>query len=115
MSTRTGPTYLDALSLLSEVADELVVRSVRDTHDAWADRFGGYPGRTIASAVCAGLGLGLRAASAGFGRLADTGVGPRLEDTPRGRFVSSAWAIGSRTQRRGSFDVESTAPSTLLP
>lgn len=90
MSTRTGPTYLDALSLLSEVADELVVRSVRDTHDAWADRFGGYPGRTIASAVYAGLGLGFRAASAGFGRLADTGVGPRLEDTPRGRFVSSA-------------------------
>ncbi|HEU5038530.1 MAG TPA: alpha/beta hydrolase [Nocardioides sp.] len=90
MATRTGPTYLDALSLLSEVADELVVRSVRDTHDAWADRFGGYPGRGIATAVCAGLGLGLRAASAGLGRLADSGVGPGLEDTPRGRFVSSA-------------------------
>ena len=27
-----GPTVLDALSLLAEVADELVVRSVRDTH-----------------------------------------------------------------------------------
>ncbi|WP_395694514.1 lipase family alpha/beta hydrolase [Nocardioides sp.] len=85
-----GPTYLDALSLLTEVADELVVRSVRDTHDAWAGRFGGYPGRGIASAVCAGLGLGLRAASAGLGRLADTGLGAPLEETPRGRFVSSA-------------------------
>lgn len=90
MATRTGPTYLDALSLLSEVADELVVRSVRDTHDAWADRFGGYPGRGIATAVCAGIGLGLRAASSGLGRLAETDLGPRLEDGPRGRFVSSA-------------------------
>jgi pimeloyl-ACP methyl ester carboxylesterase len=89
MST-TGPTCLDALSLLSEVADELVVRSVRDTHDAWADRFGGYPGRPIASAVLGGLGLGFRAASAGLARLAETGIGPRLDDVPHGRFVSSA-------------------------
>jgi pimeloyl-ACP methyl ester carboxylesterase len=87
---RTGPGVLDALSLLSEVADELVVRSVRDTHDAWADRFGGYPGRTITSAVYGGMSLGLRAASAGLGKVAGTGVGPRLEDGPRGRFVSSA-------------------------
>ena len=88
--TRTGPGVLDALSLLSEVADELVVRSARDTHDAWADRFGGYPGRTITSAVYGGVSLGLRAASAGLGKVAGTGVGPRLEDGPRGRFVSSA-------------------------
>src|SRR5690349_22446446 len=90
MTSASGPTYLDALSLLSEVADELVVRSVRDTHDAWADRFGGYPGRAVASAVCAGVGLGLRATSTGLGRLAGTGVGPQLEDGPRGRFVSAA-------------------------
>ena len=88
--TRTGPTYLDAFSLLSEVADELVVRSIRDTHDAWADRFGGYPGRTITSAVYAGVGLGFRAAATGLDKVAATGVGPRLEDGPRGRFVSSA-------------------------
>ncbi|MBI2245615.1 MAG: alpha/beta hydrolase [Nocardioides sp.] len=90
MSSPSAPTYLDALSLLSEVADELVVRSVRDTHDAWAGRFGGYPGHTVTSAVCGGVGLGLRAASAGLARVAETGVGPRLEDGPRGRFVSSA-------------------------
>ncbi|MGB0099914.1 MAG: hypothetical protein WBP61_06500 [Nocardioides sp.] len=90
MTTRTGPGYLDALSLLSEVGDGLVVRSLRDTHDAWADRLGGYPGRGITSAVYAGVGLGLRAASVGLGRVADTGVGPRLEDGARGRFVSSA-------------------------
>lgn len=90
VSTPPAPTYLDALSLLSEVADELVVRSVRDAHDAWADRFGGYPGQAVTSAVCGGLGLGLRAASAGLARVAETGVGPRLEDGRRGRFVSSA-------------------------
>ncbi|MEP9361760.1 hypothetical protein ABLE68_02260 [Nocardioides sp. CN2-186] len=88
--TRTGPTYLDAFSLLSEVADELVVRSIRDTHDAWAHRFGGYPGRTITRGVYAGAGLGLRAAAAALDKVAATGVGPRLEDGPRGRFVSSA-------------------------
>ncbi len=85
-----APTWIDALSLLSHVADDLVVRSVRDTHDAWADRFGGYPGRGIADAVHGGLGLGLRAASAALGKVAETGVGPRLEAGPRGRFVSSA-------------------------
>lgn len=90
MTTTPGPTYLDALSLVTEVADQLVVRSVRDTHDAWAARLGGYPGRTITSAVYAGVGLGLRAASFGLGRAADTELGPRLEDGPRGRFVSSA-------------------------
>jgi len=83
-----GPTYLDALSLLTEVADGLVVRSVRDTHDAWADRFGGYPGRPITTAVYAGVGLGLRATSYGLAKVG--ALGPGLEDGPRGRFVSSA-------------------------
>lgn len=90
MGTSGGPTYLDALSLVAEVADELVLRSVRDTHDAWADRFGGYPGRPITAAAYAGAGLGLRAASAGLRRAAESDRGPRLEDGPRGRFVSSA-------------------------
>jgi pimeloyl-ACP methyl ester carboxylesterase len=90
MRAATGPSVLDALSLATQVADELVLRSVRDTHDAWADRFGGYPGRGIASAVYAGTGLGLRAASYGLGRVAATGAGPRLEEGPRGRFVNAA-------------------------
>ena len=38
MTTAPGPTVLDAASLLCEVADELVVRTVRDTHTAWVDR-----------------------------------------------------------------------------
>lgn len=107
------PGVLDALALLSEVVDELVVRSVRDTHLAWADRAHGLARRAgagaapellhrgIASAVYAGLGLGLRAAGKGLDKVAATGVGPRLEDDPRGRFVNSAvnGLIGDRLAR----------------
>jgi hypothetical protein len=110
-----GPRLLDALSLLSEVTDQLVVRSVRDTHLAFADRAHGVARRAsgggstlpevvhrgIAGAVYAGLGVGLRGAAAGFDRLASTGIGPGLEDGPRGRFVSSAvnGLIGDRLLR----------------
>ncbi|MDQ4055531.1 MAG: GPI inositol-deacylase [Actinomycetota bacterium] len=114
-ATPAGPRLLDALSLLSEVADELVVRSVRDTHLAWADRAHGHARRTsagtstvpevvhrgIAGAVYAGLGAGLKGAAIGLDRLAATGIGPGLEDGPRGRFVSSAvnGLIGDRLLR----------------
>jgi putative serine esterase DUF676 len=97
-----APGVLDALSLLSEVADELVVRSVRDTHLAIADRAGGgRVHRRVASVVYAGLGSGFRATAQGIDRLAATGVGPRLEDGPRGRFVNSAvnGLIGDRLVR----------------
>ena len=80
VSTAPGPTVLDAASLLCEVADELVVRTVRDTHTAWVDRvygvgrlatraespsLGERAHRGIASAVYAGVGGGLRLASTG--------------------------------------------------
>ena len=85
------PGVLDALSLLSEVADELVVRSVRDTHLAVVDRAsGGGLHRGIASAVYAGLGAGFRGAAKGLDRLAASGAGPRLEADRRGRFVNAA-------------------------
>ena len=115
MTSTAGPGVLDALSLLTHVADELVVRSVRDTHLAVSDRVHGLAGRStggastvpglvhcgIASGVYAGIGLGFRAASVGLDRLAATGAGPRLEDRPRGRFVSSAvnGLIGDRLVR----------------
>ncbi|WP_139977862.1 esterase/lipase family protein [Nocardioides litoris] len=106
-TTPPGPTLLDSASLLAQVADELVVRSVRDTHLAVADRVHGLLRRAtggassptvvpemvhrgVAAAVYEGLGLGLRAASRGLDKVAATGVGPRLEETPQGRFVSSA-------------------------
>jgi len=100
----TGPGVVDALSLLSEVAGELVVKSARDTHFAVADRVGVVTRRAtrgtstvpdlvhrgVAGAVYGGLSAGLRAASFGLDRLGAAGVGPRLEDGRRGRFVSSA-------------------------
>ena len=110
------PGLLDALSLLAEVADELVVRTVRDTHLAWPTGSTGSAAaspappvprsaevvhRGIAAAVYGGLGAGLRAASRGLDAVAASGVGPRLEAAPRGRFLSSAvnGLIGDRLVR----------------
>jgi pimeloyl-ACP methyl ester carboxylesterase len=97
-----GPTVLDALSLLAQVGDELLVRTVRDTHLAVLDRTpAGRIHRGVASAVYGGLTGGLTLASRGLDRAAATGVGPRLEADPRGRFVSSAvnGLIGDRLQQ----------------
>jgi dienelactone hydrolase len=115
MTAASGPRLLDAAALLSEVADELVVRTVRDTHDACADRVhrvlrGGTRGasrgpevvhRGIASGVYAGLGAGFRVLSAGLGALADLEVGPALEETGPGRAVNAAvnGIIGDRLAR----------------
>jgi hypothetical protein len=96
MTTAAGPTLFDAVSLLAEVADDLVVKTARDTHLAVLHRVGRLTGsrgglhRGIAGAVYGGLGLGLRGASTGLDRVASTGVGPRLEDDARGRFVNAA-------------------------
>ncbi len=104
IASAPGPGVLDALSLLSDTVDELVVKTARDTHVALADRIGVLTRRTtggasafpdlvhrgIAGAVYGGLSLGLRAASTGLSAVAATGVGPRLEDGPKGRFISSA-------------------------
>jgi pimeloyl-ACP methyl ester carboxylesterase len=97
-----GPTVLDALSLLAEVGDQLLVGTARDTHFAVLDRTpAGRVHRGIATAVYGGLGGGLRLASRGLDRAAATGVGPRLEEGARGRFVSSAvnGLIGDRLLR----------------
>jgi len=97
-----GPTVLDALSLLAEVGDHLLVRTVRDTHLAVLDRTQVGPvHRGITSGVYRGLTGGLGGASRALDRIAATGVGPRLEANPRGRFVSSAvnGLIGDRLLR----------------
>ena len=98
MTAASGPRLLDAAALLSEVVDEVVVRTVRDTHEAWAGRVHGVlrgptrgasrvpelVHRGIATGVYAGLGAGFRALSAGLGALADREVGPAARgDRPR--------------------------------
>jgi hypothetical protein len=118
MTAGSGPRVLDAAALLSEIADEVVVRTVRDTHTAWLERVHGILRRRagdtggvapltevvhrgVAAGVYGGLGAGCRAAAAGLGALADRGVGPALEDSPRGRFLTSAvdGIIGDRLAR----------------
>ena len=115
MTVASGPRLLDAAALLTEVVDELVVRTVRDTHLALADRVQsvldrpGRPGaqvparlhRGVATGVYGGLGLGLRAASAGLGALAAAEIGPPLERSALGRLVSAVanGLIGDRLER----------------
>lgn len=101
-TTAPGPTVLDALSLLAEVGDELLVRTVRDTHLAVLDRTpAGRVHRTVTDTVYKGITGSLGGASRALDRLAATGVGPRLEADARGRFVSSAvnGLIGDRLLR----------------
>ena len=114
-SSRREPTLLEALSLLAEVGDQLVLGTVRDTHVACLDRVHGAarrltdsePGvaervhRGIAAGVYAGLGHGLRAASRGLAAGADRGIGPELERDPRARSVTAAvnGLIGDRLER----------------
>src|SRR5688572_21277379 len=101
---RQEPTLVDAAALATAVLEDLVVAAARDTHEAISRRAHGVVGvglgpagrpaevlhRGIAATVYGALGLSLRGASAGLARLAESGVGPGLEDGPRGRFVSSA-------------------------
>ena len=108
MTVASGPRLLDAAALISEVADDLVVRTVRDTHDAWAERVHtvlrasiGTESRVpelvhrgVASGVCAGLGAGFRALSAGLGALAELEVGP----------APGGLRAGPRRQRGGERD-----------
>ncbi|TNM40519.1 alpha/beta hydrolase [Nocardioides albidus] len=100
----TAPTVVDALALATAVADDLVVATARDTHHAIARRAHGLVRRGagpaavpaealhrgIAATVYGAVGLTFRGASLALARLADAGVGPALEDGPRGRFVNAA-------------------------
>ncbi len=101
---RQEATLVDAAALATSVLDDLVVATARETHTAISRRAHGLtrlglgpvsrPAEVlhhgIASTVYGALGLSLRGASAGLSRLAEAGIGPGLEDGPRGRFVSSA-------------------------
>lgn len=120
-TTRPGDRLglLDGLSLLTEVAEELGVRTARDTHLAWLDRVDAVLGRTagpagttpgvlhraIAQGVYGGLGAGLRATGRRLEAAAGLDLGerwdPPLDRGGRGRFVHSAvnGLIGDRLAR----------------
>jgi hypothetical protein len=110
-----GPGLLDGLSLIVDVADELVVRTVRDTHLAGSRRVYAAVQRRTGSAaalprvvdhgltagVYAGVGVGLRATALAIGAVATAGLGPRLDASRSGRFLGRAvnGLIGDRLAR----------------
>ena len=110
--TTSGPGLLGALAMAGEVADEIVLGTVRDVHGAWAARaFGaagsGLPRRVhdgVAGAVYGGLGRGLRGTVRLLRTADQRGLGSRLDATPQGRFAVAAvnGLIGDRLAEQGS-------------
>src|SRR3954464_13458573 len=101
---RPAAGVLTALATAAETADELLLGTVRDVHGAVARRVYGTAATGTAGsarlsqqvhdgvswAVCGSLGAGLRATGRGLRQMDRRGVGPRIEDSPRGRFLVSA-------------------------
>ncbi|QIX26066.1 alpha/beta hydrolase [Nocardioides sp. JQ2195] len=118
MNTISGPGVVDALGLLPVYGDEILLRTVRDTHRAWAGRTYGVLNRVtgnrargpqllhdgISSAVYGSIGAGLTLTSHALRAAGAAGVGPRLEHSARGRFVRSALngLVGDRFAHEGS-------------
>jgi len=116
-ATPAGAGVLEAAALATEHLDHLVLGAVRDVHVSVSDRLHAVLDRVtgrptvphrihdgIAAGVYAGLGIGMRAAARGLRQADRLGVGPAIEDTPRGRFVVSAvnGLIGDRLVADGS-------------
>lgn len=98
------PSNLDAAALAADYAEDLVLGTIRDVHGAIAGRIHGINDRLngggptvshrlhdgIARCVYGGISVGLKAGARGLTHVGRTGVGGRLEDTPHGRFLTSA-------------------------
>lgn len=111
------PGLLEATALAAEHLDLLILGAARDVHDSVSDRVHGVLDhlaghdtvphrihRGVATGVFAGIGLGLRGAAKAL-RAADAhGLGPRVDETPQGRFVVSAvnGLIGDKLLADGS-------------
>jgi pimeloyl-ACP methyl ester carboxylesterase len=113
---RPEPRLPDALALLAVYADEMVVGTARDTHGALARRAFGLVDRgagakaggrspravhdQVAAGVYGGLSRTLRAAATACELAGAAGIGPRLEDSSRGRALHAAvnGLLGDRLQ-----------------
>lgn len=105
---------LGAFALASDYADDLLIGAARDVHGAFSKRAFRLTNKAtggsarvpqalhdgISRAVFTGVGAGVRAVSSGLRAAERRGMGPRLEDSARGRFVLSAvnGLIGDRLQ-----------------
>jgi len=101
-------------ALAGDYADDLIVGTTRDVHGAIANRAFGFLNKAtrghthvpqvlhdgVFRLVYTGVGAGLRAVSSGLRAAERRGLGPRLEESPRGRFVVSAvnGLVGDRLQ-----------------
>lgn len=103
--SRPAASHLDAFALAAQAADDVVLGTVREMHDAIAGRVHGGPARwggtvpaltwwlhsTIASGVFASVSSGLRLSSAGLRLASRHGArGGDLESSGYGRFLSGA-------------------------
>lgn len=121
MTSRTsapaGAGTLEAAALAAEHLDLLVLGAARDIHGSVSnrvhtvlDKVAGGPvlahrvHDTIANGVYAGLGLGLRASAKALRTADRLGLGPSIENGPKGRFVVSAinGLIGDKLVADGS-------------
>ncbi|MCX6395533.1 MAG: alpha/beta hydrolase [Propionibacteriales bacterium] len=112
-----GAGVLEAAALAAEHLDLLVLGAARDIHGSVSnrvhtvvDKVAGGPTLAhrihdgISTGVYAGLGLGLRASAKALRKADQLGIGPSIEDGPRGRFVVSAvnGLIGDKLVADGS-------------
>ncbi len=98
------PGIVDALALAALYADEIVLGTVRSTHEAIAARVFGLANRLtmraarvpqvvhdgVATGVYGSFSLALRGTAGGLAKVGATGIGPRLDDSRGGRVLQSA-------------------------
>lgn len=114
---RDGAGVLEAAALAAEHLESLVLAGARDVHESVSGRVHGVlhlvAGGPIVShrlqgaitrSVYGGIGLGLKGAARGLRAVDRHGIGPAIEDSPKGRFVVSAvnGLIGDRLVAEGS-------------
>lgn len=108
---------LDAAALAAELAEDLIIGTVRDVHGAVADRVHGVTsfvagGTTIGQRVHDGvtkvvytsISASLKVSAKGLRVAGEAGLGAELEATSRGRFVRAAITglVGDRLREEGS-------------
>ncbi len=118
MGSVAEPRVLDAWHLLPRALEEVVLDTARDTHRGIASRvrsvttpMGGTPAvaghllpDALAATVYTSVRWGLRAGGLGLRGASAAGLGPEMDDGPRGRFVRSALngLLGDRMEAEGS-------------
>jgi pimeloyl-ACP methyl ester carboxylesterase len=115
--TTNDASVLDAAALAAEMAEDLIVGTVRDVHGAVAGRVHKVTDKVaggttishrihdgVSKVVYTGISASLKASAKGLTVASEAGIGPELEATSRGRFVRAAinGLIGDRLREEGS-------------